>query len=492
MNSYLIFSIISVYFLLLIIIARITGRHSDNASFYIGNKQSPWYVVAFGMIGASLSGVTFMSVPGWVGTSQFSYLMIVVGYLFGYTIIATVLMPMYYRLNLTSIYTYLHQRFGFWSYKTGAFFFLLSRTIGASFRMFIVINVLQVFIFQAWGVPFGVTVLGFIVLVILYTYQGGIKTIIWTDTLQTTFMLLALILSIVFISDDLQISISGLMDRVADSKMSQIIFTDWTDKKHFIKQILAGIFISVTMTGLDQEMMQKNLSCRNIREAQKNMFSFAFVLFFVNLLFLFLGAIIYIFAQAKGIEIPKTTDDLFPMVAMNYLGPVAAIVFIIGLISAAFPSADGALTSLTTSFTVDFLSLKDNTKLSENEKKRMRYFVHFSFAGILFMVILLFKAINNQAVISELFTAAGYTYGPLLGLYSFGLFTKFQVRDRYVPIIAVLSPVICYILNTNSQTWFGGYKFGFELLLLNGMITFIGLLLISKKKNTVISQTSLV
>jgi Na+/proline symporter len=305
-------------------------------------------------------------------------------------------------------------------------------------------------------------------------------------------MLLALILSIVFISDDLQISISGLMDRVADSKMSQIIFTDWTDKKHFIKQILAGIFISVTMTGLDQEMMQKNLSCRNIREAQKNMFSFAFVLFFVNLLFLFLGAIIYIFAQAKGIEIPKTTDDLFPMVAMNYLGPVAAIVFIIGLISAAFPSADGALTSLTTSFTVDFLSLKDNTKLSENEKKRMRYFVHFSFAGILFMVILLFKAINNQAVISELFTAAGYTYGPLLGLYSFGLFTKFQVRDRYVPIIAVLSPVICYILNTNSQTWFGGYKFGFELLLLNGMITFIGLLLISKKKNTVISQTSLV
>jgi len=482
MNPTLIFFVIAIYSAILFYVAHLTSRKANSATFFIGNKQSRWYVVAFGMIGASLSGVTFMSVPGWVASSQFSYMVMVLGYMVGYTIIATVLMPMYYRLNLTSIYSYLEQRFGFWSYKTGAFFFLLSRTIGASFRMFIVINVLQIFIFQAWGVPFWVTVTFFILLVILYTYQGGIKTIIWTDTLQTTFMLLALVLSIVFIAKDLQTSLMDLVDKVASSEASKMIFTDWHDKRFFVKQFFAGIFISVTMTGLDQEMMQKNLSCRNIKDAQKNMFSFSAALLLVNLMFLFLGAFLYIFAEAKGITVPATTDELFPTIALNYLGPVAGIVFMIGLISAAFPSADGALTSLTTSFSVDFLGLKDNAKLSEEQKKKIRYMVHFSFAALLLLVIVLFKAINNQAVISELFTVAGYTYGPLLGLYSFGLFTKLKVRDKMVPFIALASPILSYIINTNSQAWLDGYKFGFEIILLNGLFTFMGLLAVSVGK----------
>ncbi len=485
MSPIVVLLILLAYLGLILLVAYLTSRKANSATFYIGNKQSPWYVVAFGMIGASLSGVTFMSVPGWVGTTQFSYLMIVAGYMVGYTIIATVLLPLYYKLNLTSIYTYLEQRFGFWSYKSGAFFFMLSRTIGASFRMFIVINVLQLFIFDAWGVPFTFTTLLFILMVILYTYQGGIKTIIWTDTLQTTFMLLAVVFSIYFIANELDTGIGTLINDVFKSDSSQIVFTDWTDKRHYLKQFLAGIFITIVMTGLDQEMMQKNLSCRNLRDAQKNMFSFAAVLFLVNLAFLFLGAIIYIYAGNKGITIPKTTDDLFPIVAMQYLGPIAAIVFLIGLISAAFPSADGALTSLTTSFTIDILKLNNNAKLTEKQKTRLRYKVHLLFATLLLVMIVLFKAINDQAVISKLFTVAGYTYGPLLGLFSFGLFTKRNVRDKWVPLIAVFSPIACYFLNRYSETLFFGYKFSFELLIINGLITFAGLLLVSNKKQII-------
>jgi Na+/proline symporter len=343
------------YTVLLFAVTWITTRKANSDSFYIGNKSSPWFVVAYGMIGASLSGVTFMSVPGWVGATQFSYLLVVAGYLIGYTVIATVLMPMYYRLNLTSIYSYLEQRFGFWSYKTGAFFFQLSRTIGASFRMFLVVNVLQVFVFDAWNIPFIVTVSIFIALIIMYTLKGGIKTIIWTDTLQTTFMLLAVGLSIYLISKDLQFDFRQLLSSVWNSDYSNMLVTDWHSKQFFVKQILSGAFISIVMTGLDQEMMQKNLSCRNIGDAQKNMFSFSFVLVFVNLMFLFLGAVLYIYSSKHGIEIPARTDDLFPMIAIKYLGPLAGLVFIIGLISAAYPSADGALTSLTTSFSIDFL-----------------------------------------------------------------------------------------------------------------------------------------
>lgn len=461
---------------ILFLVTWITARRANSESFYIGNKQSPWYIVAYGMIGASLSGVTFMSVPGWVGDTQFSYMMVVFGYLFGYIIIATVLMPMYYRLNLTSIYSYLQQRFGFWSYKTGAFFFILSRSIGASFRMFLVVNVLQVFIFDAWGVPFSLTVAIFIILIILYTFKGGIKTIIWTDTLQTTFMLLAVVLSVVFISHELKFSVAGILSKVFHSGYSRLIINDWHDKRFYIKQFISGIFITVAMTGLDQEMMQKNLSCRSLKEARKNMFSFSFVLVFVNLLFMMLGAVLFIFATQKGIPMPGRSDDLFPVIALKYLSPLAGLVFMIGLISAAYPSADGALTALTTSFSIDFLGLKERQNLSEKQKTRIRYIVHLCFAALLLLIIIVFRAINDRAVIDKLFTIAGYTYGPLLGLFSFGLFTKFQVKDRLVPYIAVLSPVICYIVSVFSASWFNGYQFGFELLILNGALTFAGLM----------------
>jgi Na+/proline symporter len=481
----LIFISFLAYTILLFAVTWITTRKANNESFFIGNKASPWFVVAYGMIGASLSGVTFMSVPGWVGATQFSYLLVVAGYMIGYTVIATVLMPMYYRLNLTSIYSYLEQRFGFWSYKTGAFFFLLSRTIGASFRMFLVVNVLQVFVFDAWNIPFIVTVSIFIALIIMYTLKGGIKTIIWTDTLQTTFMLLAVGLSIYLISKDLQFDFRHLISTVWNSDYSNIVVTDWHSKQYFLKQILSGAFIAIVMTGLDQEMMQKNLSCRNIGEAQKNMFSFSIVLVFVNLMFLFLGAVLYIYSTKHGIELPTRTDDLFPMIAIKYLGPLAGLVFIIGLISAAYPSADGALTSLTTSFTIDFLGLNKRDDLNEEQKKSMRYKVHLSFAFLLLLVIVLFRAINDRAVIDKLFTVAGYTYGPLLGLYAFGLFTRFQVKDKFVPYVAISSPIFCYVLSDFSVQLLNGYKFGFELLIINGLYTFIGLWLLRIRKKVV-------
>jgi SSS family solute:Na+ symporter len=481
----LIFISFLVYTVMLFVVTWITTRKANSESFYIGNKSSPWFVVAYGMIGASLSGVTFMSVPGWVGATQFSYLLVVAGYLLGYTVIAMVLMPLYYRLNLTSIYSYLEQRFGFWSYKTGAFFFLLSRTIGASFRMFLVVNVLQVFVFDAWNIPFIVTVSIFIALIIMYTLKGGIKTIIWTDTLQTTFMLIAVGLSIYLISKDLHFDFKHLISTVWDSDYSSIVVTDWHSKQFYLKQIISGMFIAIVMTGLDQEMMQKNLSCRNIGEAQKNMFSFSIVLVFVNLMFLFLGAVLYIYSTRHGIELPTRTDDLFPMIAIKYLGPLAGLVFIIGLISAAYPSADGALTSLTTSFTIDFMGLNKRTDLSEDQRKRIRYKVHVSFAILLLLVIVVFRAINDRAVIDKLFTVAGYTYGPLLGLYAFGLFTRFQVNDKLVPYVAISSPIFCYLLSDYSVILLNGYKFGFELLIINGLYTFIGLWLLRVRKKIV-------
>jgi SSS family solute:Na+ symporter len=468
----------------------VTARKAGNEAFYRGNKTSPWYVIAYGMIGASLSGVTFMSVPGWVKDTQFTYLMVVFGYFFGYLIIANVLMPMYYRLNLTSIYTYLEQRFGFWSYKTGAFFFILSRVIGASFRMFLVVNVLQVFIFDAWNIPFGFNVSMFILLIILYTLKGGIKTIIWTDTLQTTFMLGALVLTIVFILNQLNLGFGEMFNNVINSDYSKVINTDWSSKRHFFKQFLSGIFITIVMTGLDQEMMQKNLSCRNLKDAKKNMFTFSVVLVFVNMLFLFLGAILLVYVNTKGIAMPERTDDLFSIISINYLGPIAGLVFVIGLISAAYPSADGALTSLTTSFCIDFLGLEKNKHFSEKKKINIRYYVHIGFALLLLLVIVVFRAINDRAVIDKLFTVAGYTYGPLLGLYAFGLFTKLNVKDKFVPLIAIISPIICFILSENSQKWFN-ISIGFELLIINGLITFLGLLIIYKKtspKNGVLNN----
>ncbi len=483
MTPLLILGIFLAYTVLLFTVTWITARKANNQSFYIGNRISPWFIVAYGMIGASLSGVTFMSVPGWVKETQFSYMVVVFGYLFGYFVIALVLLPLYYRLKLTTIYSYLEKRFGFWSYKTGAGFFILSRILGASLRMFLVINVLQLFVFDSWNVPFWVNVLIFITLIILYTLKGGIRTIIWTDTLQTTFMLLAVVLSVIYISKDLGTPVFKLARTVLDSSVSQMFVTDWHDKRFFVKQFLSGMFITISMTGLDQEMMQKNLSCRNIREAQKNMFTFSGITVLVNFLFLLLGAFLLIYANTKNISVAMT-DDLFPTIAFNYLGPVAGIVFLIGLISAAFPSADGALTSLTTSVSIDFLSLEKREGISENAKTRTRYKVHITIAVIFFVCILIFRSLNDRAIIDKLFTIAGYTYGPLLGLFSFGLFTKRQVNDKLTPYIAVLSPVICYFLSAYSVQLFNGYKFGFELLLLNGFLTFMGLRIFSHKPST--------
>lgn len=481
MSSAFIITVFLAYTALLFFITWLTSRKSTNQSFFVGNKVSPWYVVAYGMIGASLSGVTFMSVPGWVHDTQFSYLMVVFGYLFGYAVIATVLLPLYYKLNLTSIYAYLEKRFGFWTYKTGAGFFLLSRTLGASLRMFLVINVLQVFVFDVWGIPFWVNGLIFISLIILYTFKGGIKTIVWTDTLQTTFMLLAVVISIIFITKELNLSLGSLISKVWDSDISNVVVTDITSRQHWLKQFLSGMFITIVMTGLDQEMMQKNLSCKNLKDAQTNMFTFSFTLIFVNLMFLFLGAVLLFYAQSNAIAVAHT-DDLFPTVAMQHLGQVAGLVFLVGLVSAAYPSADGALTSLTTSFCIDFLNFEKKTNIPEKKKIRTRYAVHLSIAALFLAVIVLFQMFfNDRAIIDKLFTIAGYTYGPLLGFYSFGLFTKYQVKDRWVPYIAVASPVLCYIISANSATLLNGYKFGFELLILNGLLTFMGLFLIRKK-----------
>jgi len=482
MSSLLILTIFIAYTILLFVVTWFTARKADSHSFFLGNKISPWFVVAYGMIGASLSGVTFMSVPGGVRDAQFSYMVLVFGYLFGYFVIALVLLPLYYRLKLTSIYSYLEQRFGFWSYKTGAGFFILSRTLGASLRMFLVINVLQIFVFDTWHIPFWVTVLSFITLIILYTYKGGVRTIVWTDTLQTTFMILAVVLSIVYISRELGKPVSELIPYIRKEGISRMFITDWHHQKFFVKQFLSGMFITIVMTGLDQEMMQKNLSCKNLKEAQKNMFTFSGTLVFVNLLFLFLGAILMIYAKTKGV-VTQSSDDLFPTIAIRYLSPVAGIVFIIGLISAAFPSADGALTSLTTSFSIDFLSLDRRPGLTEASRTRIRYIVHISIAVIFFICILVFRALNDRAVIDKLFTIAGYTYGPLLGLYSFGLFTKRDVNDRITPVIAILSPVICWLLSRYSVQLFNGYKFGFELLLLNGFLTYMGLWIFSRKED---------
>lgn len=472
------------YTILIFIITYFTARRANNAGFYLGNKTSPWYVVAYGMIGASISGVTFISIPGYVGTTQFSYLLIIFGYLFGYFIIANVLLPLYYRLNLTSIYTYLEERYGFFSYKTGSAFFLISRIVGASFRMFLVVNVLQLFVFNSWGIPFAVTAIIFIILIILYTFKGGIKTIIWTDTLQTTFMLLAVVLSVIIISKDMHLGLFEMFNKIKESEFSKIVFTDINDKRFFLKQFFSGIFITIVMTGLDQEMMQKNLSCRSLKEAKKNMYWMSASLVPVNLLFLCLGAVLYMFALSKGIIIPQTTDDLFPTIAFNYLGQAAGLVFMIGLISAAYPSADGALTSLTTCICYDFLQLQKKNHLNEKQKTRIRYIVHLSVALVLLGVIVVYNAINDKAVIDKLFTVAGYTYGPLLGLYSFGLFTKFKVRDKFVPFACLVSPVICYFLSLNSEKLFNGYKMGFELLILNGLITFIFLLALKRQQST--------
>ncbi|MFA8433681.1 MAG: sodium:solute symporter [Marinifilaceae bacterium] len=472
--------VVAGYFALLLLISYVTGRKADNASFFLGNKRSPWYVVAFGMIGASLSGVTFISVPGWVKATDFTYMQMVVGYMLGYIVVANILLPLYYRLNLTSIYTYLEGRFGRYSYKTGAFFFLLSRTIGASFRLFLMANVLQITVFEAWNIPFGVTVVVTILLIWLYTFKGGIKTIIWTDSLQTLFMLTAVGVSIWLIMDRMHLDGAGMMDLISQSEFSRIFeWGDWKNPQHFMKQFFTGAFITIVMTGLDQDMMQKNLSCRNIGEAKKNMYWYGFAFIPANFLFLTLGALLLLYAQHEGITIPARGDDLFPILATQHLGPVVSLFFLVGLMAAAYSSADSALTSLTTSFTVDVLDAGDR---EEKDLQRLRKRVHILFSAILVAVIMIFRAINDESVISAIFKVAGYTYGPLLGLYAFGLFTKWSVKDKWVPLVALVSPFLAYVGGVGLMYLFD-YKLGYELLMLNGAITFTGLWLVRGNKN---------
>ncbi|MCU0392880.1 MAG: sodium:solute symporter [Thermoflexibacter sp.] len=479
MSPELIISIIAVYFSMLIIIAYYTSKGATTETFFIANRNAPWYLVAFGMIGASISGVTFISVPGAVGADKFSYFQMVLGYLPGYAFIALVLMPLYYRLNLISIYTYLEERFGKKAYRTGAFFFLLSRTVGASFRLFLAALVLHLGIFEPLGVPFWLNVIITIALIWVYTFKGGIKTIIWTDTLQTFFLVSALIISVILIASQLNLSVGALISTVNESEYSQVFFGDFDDKRNFFKQFFAGMFIAITMTGLDQDLMQKNLSCKNLGEAQKNMFSFCVVLVFVNWLFLTLGALLYIYAKEKGIALPERSDELYPLLAlkMNSFGTFAAVFFLLGITASTYASADSALASLTTSFCIDFLDFKNRP---EEERQKLKFWVHIGFSFLLFLVILIFRALNDESVINAVFKAAGYTYGPLLGLFAFGLFTKISIKDRFVPLVCVLSPIICYVLNLYSAQLFDGYKFGNEMLLINGGITFLGLLLLKK------------
>lgn len=477
--------LISAYFVVLMLISYFTGKNDSNNDFFKAGKQSPWYLVAFGMIGASLSGVTFISVPGWIEGSQFSYFQVVLGYMVGYFVVAFVLMPIYYKLNVTSIYEYLLERFGSTSHKTGAFFFFISRVLGAAFRLFLVAIVLQQFVFDAWEVPFEITVIISILLIWIYTNKGGIKTIVWTDTLQTLFMIIAVILSIYFINDSLGWSFTDFLASNELKEYSKVFVTDsFLERSHFIKSFIGGMFITICMTGLDQDMMQKNLTCKSLKDAQKNMVSFSIVLVGVTFLFMLLGALLFIYAEKHNIAIPlmdgkPKTDLLFPEIALNSgLGIILAITFMLGLIAAAYSSADSALTSLTTSFCIDFLDVE---KKPEAEQKKIRKKTHIAMSVLLVIVIILFKYVLNSNVIDSLLTVAGYTYGPLLGLFAFGIFTKHQIKDKYVWIVALCSVILVYTIGKIPAENIGGYVIGYELLPLNGLFTFIGLILIRRK-----------
>ena len=485
MNASHILLLISGYFVLLLIISYFTGKNDSNEDFFKAGKQSPWYLVAFGMVGASLSGVTFISVPGWVEASEFSYMQVVFGYFLGYMVTAFVLLPIYYKQNVTSIYEYLDDRFGFVSYKVGAISFFISRVLGAAFRLFLVAIVLQQFVFDAWNVPFEITVILSILLIWVYTFRGGIKTIVWTDTLQTLFMLISVGLSIYFILDKMDWTFIEFLNSQELSQYSKTFFTDdLSSKNHLVKSFLGGMFITICMTGLDQDMMQKNLTCRNLGEAQKNMVSFSIVLVVVTFVFMLLGALLFIYADAHNIAIPlmdgsPKSDLLFPEIALNSgLGITVAVTFMLGLIAAAYSSADSALTSLTTSFCVDFLNTE---KKSQHVAKKTRRVTHIGMSILLILVVISFNYILDRNVIDGLLTVASYTYGPLLGLFSFGIFTKHQVKDKYVSIVALVCVSFILILAKLPSEYLGGYIFGYELLPLNGLLTFIGLWLIRKK-----------
>ena len=476
------------YTALLFLIMWLTSRKANNDTFFRGNRKSPWFVVAYGMLGASLSGVTFMSVPGGVYYGDFTYMPLVFGYVIGYAVIAFLLLPLYYKLNLTSIYSYLDQRFGGASERTGAIFFILSRLMGSALRMYLVVFVLYEFVFKYWGIPFWVPAVIFIAIILLYTFRGGIKTVVWTDTLQTTFLLLAAIITVVAILNRLDLSLGELLRQSANEGYTRVFETDPHLPKYYWKQILAGAFITITMTGLDQDMMQKNLTCKNLRDAQKNVLTSSLLFVVVNIIFLCLGAALLTYASTTGYALPVNetgvvvADKIFPSIAFSF-SSFTAVVFVLGMVAAGYSSADGTLTALTTTFCYDFLHFDRKEGMSEQRQLRVRRWVHVSFALVYLLVIIAFRPFHNQSLIDTLFDIAGFTYGPLLGMYAFGLFTKRTVNDRWVPVVAVLCPVFCYILKKHSVEWLWGYRFGFELLLLNGLLTFIGLLIVSRKTN---------
>ncbi|MBI2729505.1 MAG: sodium:solute symporter [Sphingobacteriales bacterium] len=502
MGPGLLFSFVIGYFVILLVVAWYTSRNSNNDSFFIGNRNSNWMLVAFGMIGTTLSGVTFVSVPGTVGNfvpgsttyKAFSYFQVVLGYLVGYFVIAYVLIPLYYKRNLTSIYNYLQQRFGKFSYKTGALFFIISRTVGATARLYLVINVLQLFILDRMGVPFIVTALVILLMILLYTFEGGVKTIVYTDTLQTSFMLIGLVVCVIYILNNMGLSFGAAMESLSAKGYTRIFDLDINSKSFFLKDFIGGAFIAIAMTGLDQEMMQKNISVKTLKGSQKNIITFSTVIVIVNFLFLLLGGLLYLFMISKGHGYQEKQflvdgknmigDDLFPTVALSYLPQAVSIIFIIALISALFPSADGALTALTSSFCIDMLGLKRREDWDEKKKKRIRMTVHLTLAVIFLICILIFKWINEKSIIGIILDLAGYTYGPLLGLFSFGILTKRKLKDGIaVTIICLIAPVLCYFISKYSGNWFGGYKIGIELLLINGILTFLGLMLVSKKSS---------
>jgi SSS family transporter len=485
MESSLILLVIISYFAGLFIISYLTKGNDDNSTFFSANKESPWYLVAFGMVGASLSGITFISVPGDIGDMQFTYFQVVLGYLVGYFIVAIVLLPIYYKLNLTSIYEYLNERFGKVSHKTGAFFFFVSRILGASFRLYLVAIVLQQFVFDSLGIPFEITVIISILLIWVYTFRGGINTIVWTDTLQTAFMLISVLLSIYLINSNLEWTFIEFIKSVELQDYNKIIVNEsFLERNHFIKSFIGGMFITICMTGLDQDMMQKNLTCKSLKDAQKNMLVFSFVLVIVTFLFMLLGALLFIYAKENNIEIPlidgvPNSDLLFPQIALNSdLGIGIGITFLLGLIAAAYSSADSALTSLTTSFCVDFLNLENKSKKNQNSIRKK---THIIMSFVLIIVVIIFKNVLNTNVIDGLLTVAGYTYGPLLGLFAFGIFTNYKVKDQYVWIVALFSVLIVLGIGNIDSSFLGGYKIGYELLPINGLITFFGLILIRRK-----------
>jgi Na+/proline symporter len=486
MSAALLFSFVIGYFVILLVVAYFTSRNSNNESFFIGNKSSNWMLVAFGMIGTSLSGVTFVSVPGAVGKpfaggfEGFTYFQIVIGYVIGYMVIAYVLLPLYYRLNLTSIYNYLSERLGFASYKTGASFFILSRTLGATARLYLVVAILQDAILASFGVPFWLTTLVILLMILLYTFEGGVKTIVWTDTLQTTCMLAGLVICVVYILKTMNMGFGEGISNLQEAGYSTLFVTDPNSRLFFLKQVLAGAFITIAMTGLDQEMMQKNISVKTLKDSQKNMVTFSIIQALVVLLFLFLGGLLYLFAATNGVT--ATGDKLFPAVALEHMPPFISIVFIIALISALFPSADGAITALTSSFSIDLLGLKRRDDWDEAKKQRVRKAVHLAFAAIFLVLVMVFDWIDNPSMIGVILKIAAYTYGPLLGLFAFGILTKRSVNDRLVPYICFASPIICFVIDKFQQNIFGNFEIGLELLIINGLITFIGLFLISKPR----------